>query len=300
MNSEEEPSKAPASDRLSPWWRRSVLIVMTIGFSVLIYLTVKVHHDAPPIPLQVVDPSGAVLFEQSDIQQGQEVFLKYGLMNNGSIWGHGAYLGPDFSAQYLHNLGVDVADSLAQQRFGRAFEDLDPSERAMVEGLVASQLKENRYDPASGRLTVTDAEAASFERQTRYWAEYFRAPDYNGGLPAEFLVEGEEVRKLTAFFAWTAWASVTNRPGETATYTNNFPYDPLVGNAPTGGALLWSALSLVALLGGIAVVLLAFGKFDYLGWKSSDVHAEAGLVPGRPSRRWFPAGKTGRNRPCRA
>ncbi len=283
MTSEPQTRSTPPADHLSPWWRRSVLIVMAIGFSVLIYLTVKVHHDAPPLPQQVVDSRGAVLFELSDIQEGQEVFLKYGLMNNGSIWGHGAYLGPDFSAQYLHNLGVDVAAVLAEERFGRAFDTLDSSERAMVEGLVASQLKTNRYESDSGQLVVTDAETASFERQVDYWKDYFRTPEYNGGLPANFIVDDGEVRKLTAFFAWTAWASVTNRPGETATYTNNFPYDPLVGNAPTGGALLWSALSLVALLGGIALVLLAFGKFDYLGWKSSDVHVEAGLIPGNPT-----------------
>ncbi len=82
-----------SQDRLSPWWRRSVLAVMVIGFSVLIGLTIKVHYDAPPIPDQVVDSRGAVVFRKSDIQSGQEVFLKYGLMDNGSIWGHGGYLG---------------------------------------------------------------------------------------------------------------------------------------------------------------------------------------------------------------
>ncbi|MCG6868254.1 MAG: cbb3-type cytochrome c oxidase subunit I [Gammaproteobacteria bacterium] len=283
MNSDERIRTAPPADHLSSWWLRSVLIVMAIGFSVLIYLTVKVHHDAPPLPQQVVDSRGAVLFEKFDIQNGQQVFLKYGLMNNGSIWGHGAYLGPDFSAQYLHNLGLDVANAHAQAQFGRRFEELAPSERAVVEGLVKAQLKENRYESDTGRLVLTDAEVNSFDRQQAWWAEYFRSPEGNGGLPAEFLKDREELRDLSAFFAWTAWASVTNRPDESATYTNNFPYDTLVGNTPTGGALLWSALSLIALLGGTALVLLAFGKFDYLGWKSSDTHVEPGLVPGHPT-----------------
>ncbi len=88
----------------------------------------------------------------------------------------------------------------------------------------------------------------------------------NGGLKANFIADPEELRKLTTFFAWTAWASVANRPGTGHSYTNNFPYDPAAGNLPTSAAVLWSALSLVALLGGIGIVLLAFGKFDYLGW----------------------------------
>lgn len=281
-------SQAPAElksprERLSPWWRRSVLAVMVIGFSVLILLTVKVHYDAPPIPQQVVDPRGAVVFSKADIQRGQEVFLKYGLMDNGSIWGHGGYLGPDFSASYLHNLALHLAESLAERRYGRPLNELAAEDRTAVEALVRFELKQNRYDPDAGLLTFTDGEVESYRRQLDWWADYFSEPSGNGGLPRKFLTHGAELNSLTAFFAWTAWASVTNRPGESSSYTNNFPYDPLAGNLPTGAAVLWSAISLIALLGGTALVLLAFGKFDYLGWKSSDGHAAPRLLPGDPT-----------------
>jgi len=39
-----------------------------------------------------------VVFTADGIIAGQQVFLKHGLMDNGTIWGHGAYLGPDFTA----------------------------------------------------------------------------------------------------------------------------------------------------------------------------------------------------------
>src|SRR5262249_46931511 len=91
----------------------------------------------------------------------------------------------------------------------------------------------------------------------------------------------EELRKLTAFFAWTAWASSTARPGTTSSYTNNFPYEPLAGNNATGHAVLWSALSLVALLGGVGLVLFIFGKFSFLGWKkSNNEHVHPQMLPG--------------------
>ncbi len=64
----------------------------------------------------MVGPSGEIVFTGADIQTGQQVFLKYGLMENGTIWGHGAYLGPDFSASYLHDLGLTAADQFAQQQ----------------------------------------------------------------------------------------------------------------------------------------------------------------------------------------
>jgi nitric oxide reductase subunit B len=277
------PQAEPASDeRLSRWWPRTVVAVILVGFSVLIMLTIKVHYDAPPIPDRIVDERGAVLFTKQDIQAGQEVFLKHGLMDNGSIWGHGGYLGPDFSAQYLHNVAVYVAEMRTEQRYGRRLDELSIEDRVAVEALVRAELKMNRFDADTATLTFTDGQADSYRQQIDVWADYFSKPSENAGLPAQFIPHGAELDALTAFFAWTAWASVTNRPGETASYTNNFPYDPLAGNLPTGSAVVWSALSLIALLGGIALVLLAFGKFDYLGWKSSNVHVESRLIPGNP------------------
>jgi nitric oxide reductase subunit B len=273
----------PSQDRLSPWWRRSVLAVMVIGFGVLILLTIKVHHDAPPIPDQVVDARGALVFDKSDIQRGQEVFLKYGLMDNGSIWGHGGYLGPDFSASYLHNLAVHLEESLAGRRYGRPPSELSDDDRVVAAALVRSELKLNRFDPETATLTFTDGQVESYRRQLDWWADYFSEPSGNGGLPPQFLTHGDDLESLTAFFAWTAWASVTNRPGESSTYTNNFPYDPLAGNLPTGAAVLWSAISLIALLAGTALVLLAFGKFDYLGWRSSGDSIGSRLLPGNPT-----------------
>jgi nitric oxide reductase subunit B len=273
----------PSQDYLSPWWRRSMLAVMVVGFSVLIFLTIKVHHEAPPIPEKVVDSHGTRLFGKEEIEAGQAVFLKHGLMDNGSIWGHGGYLGPDFSAQYLHNLAGDVAETLAEQRFGRPLDELAEEQRVTVEALTRSELKQDRFDPATGTLAFTAAEANSYQRQLGWWADYFSKPIGNGGLPRQFLKQGKELEDLTAFFAWTAWAAVTNRPGEAQSYTNNFPYDPLAGNLPTGSALLWSALSLISLLVGTALVLLAFGKFDYLGWKSSGAQVSTRLLPGNPT-----------------
>lgn len=274
---------SPSQDQLSRWWPRAVIATLVIGFSILILLTIKVHYDAPPIPARVVDSGGRLLFTRQDIQAGQAMFLKHGLMDNGSIWGHGGYLGPDFSATYLHRLAIHVAEALAMRRHGKSLDALAPEERAVVETLVRTTLKENRYDPASEVLTYTDGEAESYRLQIDEWAGYFSNPAKNGGLPADFIRPGDELRQLTAFFAWTAWASVTHRPGESTTYTNNFPYDPLAGNLPSGRAVLWSALSLIALLAGTALVLLAFGKFDYLGWKSSRKQLAPYLMPGNPT-----------------
>lgn len=252
---------------LSAWWKAAVILVAIFGFTVLVMMSARAYKDAPPIPKQVVGPSGEVLFTKNDIEGGQEVFLKYGLMDNGTIWGHGAYLGPDFSAAYLHNLSDDVAAPLARQRFNKSVEGLSSAERQSLNQDVAVTLQKNRYDDTAGTLEFTQAEADSYRRQIGVWTAYFVTPKSDGGLPATYISDPGEMKDLTAFFAWAAWATTARRPGKDYSYTSNFPYDPAVGNKPSTEAILWSALSLIGLLGGTAAVLFIFGRFNYLGWK---------------------------------
>lgn len=272
---------------LSLWWRRSVILTIVICFCVLGWIAKMAYSGAPPIPERVVGPDGTLLFTNADIAAGQQVFLRYGLMENGTIWGHGAYLGPDFSAEYLHTLALDAGKSIAE-RHGLVTQAAFPaSQRMIVNAEVARLLKQNRYDPASKTLVFTDAETASYRRQIGLWRMYFEHPQDDGGLPHDYIRNLTEVRQLTSFFAWTAWASVADRPGHDYSYTNNFPYDPAVGNVPASGAVLWSALSLIALLGSTAVVLFAFGRFDFLGWRGQPVHAQPKMIPAMatPSQR---------------
>ena len=268
------------TERLSPWWRNSVILVMVIGFSVLIWMTTTTYRDAPPIPEKVVSPTGETVFTGEDILAGQEVFLKYGLMENGSIWGHGAYLGPDFSAEYLHTLAIDAGELLAKQIYNRPPSQLTPAEQAAINAEVHQLLKQNRYDVKTKALVFTPSEATSYRNQIVKWTTYVSEPAVNRGLLKKHMSDPKELQQLTAFFAWTAWASVANRPGKSHSYTNNFPYDPMIGNGPTSDAYLWSALSLITLLAGTAIVLFFFGKFDFLGWKRTGEHIHPQMLPG--------------------
>ncbi len=276
-----DPLLAENDPPLSPWWLRALLIVMVLGFTGLITITMLAYRNAPPIPEQVVDAQGVTLFSGDDIRIGQTVFLKYGLMDNGSIWGHGAYLGPDFSAEALHRMGEDTAQAIAQQQYQQPLAALTLSQKAAVHAETAVVLKTNRYDAATETLNLTAPETVAYRQQINYWTKYFRDPSRNGGLKRDLITDPTELRQFTAFVTWAAWASVAARPGKTYSYTNNFPYDPSVGNLPTADALLWSALSLLVLLAGIATVLLAFGKFDYLGWVSRGQPIQPHLLPGK-------------------
>ena len=139
--------------------------VFVVGMIGLIFMSVQAYRFAPPIPERVVDSNGKTIFNRQEIEAGQQVFLKYGLMQNGTIWGHGSYLGPDFSAQYLHQLALETGRTIAEQEFGKDLSALDESQRALVDSRVAVLLKENRYNPATKQLTFIDAEKDSFQKQ---------------------------------------------------------------------------------------------------------------------------------------
>ncbi len=274
------PDKDISSDVLSPWWRNSVILVLALGFTVLIWIAVRAYKDAPPIPEKVIGTSGETIFTRDDILAGQQVFLKYGLMANGTIWGHGGYVGPDFSAEYLHTLAMDASDILAKQIYNRGLSELNPVEQNSVNAETRQLLKQNRYDSQTSTLTYSPPEIFSYRKQIAKWKNYFSQSALNRGLLPKHISDPNELQQLTAFFSWTAWASAASRPGKTYSYTNNFPYDPLVGNTPSGDTILWSALSLIALLGGTAIGLFAFGKFNYLGWKGTGKHIHPQMLPG--------------------
>src|SRR5207249_9909728 len=137
---------------LSPWWRHAAILVMIFGFSTLSFVTVQTYDNAPPIPARVVDEAGGTIFTHDDVLRGQEVFLKYGLMEHGTLWGHGAYLGPDYSAEYLHRLAEICNDTHASERFGRPFARLPPEDSEVAASLTRRDLRVNRYDAATGTL----------------------------------------------------------------------------------------------------------------------------------------------------
>jgi nitric oxide reductase subunit B len=241
---------------ISHRWMQVALITFVIGFGVLGYLAYRVAKDRPPIPQRVEDSGGQVVFTGEEIMRGQHLFERYGLMQFGTIFGHGAYLGPDFTADYLHRAALAMIEYYRRQ--GQA-----PAEAG---GSVRGDWRTNRYDAATGTLRITPAGAEAFEQLQRHYADYFSTPARQRGLQRPAILDAGDIHCLTSFFAWSAWAAATLRPNAPYSYTNDWPGEPLVGNYPTAEAYLWSALSLVALLGGTGLLFFLFGRYDLLGW----------------------------------
>ena len=245
---------------ISSIWLQAAVLTFLAGFTVLGFLARLVSTQHPPIPDRVVSDTGAVLFTGADVMAGQQLFQRLGLMQYGTIFGHGAYLGPDFTAQYLHASAQAATQFYVQQ--GRALPE--------VQTQVLQEFKQNRYDPVSGVLGYTAGQAAAFSQLEQYYRRLFGPSTTQQGLRRPHIADPADIHHLTAYFSWAAWTSAANRRDAPHSYTNNWPPEPLVGNTPTATALLWSAFSLIALLGGIGLILFIIGRYNLLGWHRAE------------------------------
>ncbi len=277
-------SDAPTSAPLmSKGWVQAVALVMIFGFLVMGILVYRAYTASMPLPGKVVSESGNVLFTDADITRGQELYQARGLMEYGSVLGHGAYLGPDYTADYLRMATTDVADQW------RGLGTSDPRDA------VVAEFRTNRYNSTTKTLVFTDKQARAFTDIQRHYAAYFGENSTKYGLRPRTITAEADIHDLTAFFAWTAWAAAAERPGHNYSYTNNWPSEPRVDNRPTAPVIVWSALSLVALLGGIGVMFAVYGRWSQqVGWHSAEASTlsfrqpgEVSLTPAQRATVWF-------------
>jgi len=226
-------------------------LVTVLSFAVLGWVGVRIYQQAPPIPDRVVTTEGHLLIGPGEIERGQNVWQALGGMQLGSIWGHGSYVAPDWSADWLHREAVAMLDGWALADHGRAYAELDDELQATLRSRLERAIRPNRYDSATGVLTIDPMRAQAFTTNATHLADVFGNGREAYAIPAGALADPVAQRELAAFVFWTAWAAGSERPGESITYTNNWPHEPLVGNTVTGDAVVWTGVSVILLLAGI-------------------------------------------------
>ena len=227
------------------------LVVVIIGsFAVLGGVGRKMISQAPPIP-DVYTTDGQLLFTGSTITDGQGVWQSIGGQEIGTIWGHGAYVAPDWTADCLHRESLFLLDRWAQQKGAANFAAASVDEQAAFKARLVRVMRTNTYDAAAKRIVISDDQAAAFHMLAAYYADVFSTGRKEYAIPVGALTNPAKQQQMAAFFWWTSWAAHTERPDSSITYTNNWPHEPLVANGPAPSAILWSILSFIFLLAGI-------------------------------------------------
>lgn len=258
--------------------------LLLASFAVLLWAGGEIFRAAPPMPERVVAEDGTVAYTRDDIQTGRQVWQSMGGMQLGSIWGHGGYVAPDWSADWLHREATAILDMWARQDGGSAtYAQLPAVEQATLRGRLQEVMRSNTYDAATGTITLGRDRVAALSNVAAHYESLFGNDPSTRELREAYAMRENTVpdaahrRALTAFFWWTAWAAGTERPpaagdalvpdqagvpDKRVTYTNNWPNEPLIGNTPPPPLWVWSAFSVLFLLAGIGL----------LGWHHARMH----------------------------
>jgi nitric oxide reductase subunit B len=246
-------------------------LIFVLSFGALGYLGWEIYLTAPPIPKAVVTTDGDVLFTHDQIQLGQQAWLSAGGQQLGTVWGHGSYVAPDWSADWLHR----EASALKARRTAQLQHVVAaPTEAdlAAVDASVKAEMRRNTYDDQADTIKVSPERAAAIAEVARHFNDLYGTEPSLAKLREQYamgtglLPNAAERQALTAFFFWTSWAAATDRPGEAGvSYTSNWPHEPLVGNTMTTSAAMWSMASIILLLAGIAAMLWIHGSAKHEG-----------------------------------
>ncbi len=240
-------------------------VVIVGSFLVLGGAGYQMISQAPPIPSKVITSDGKLLFTGETIQDGQNVWQSIGGQEIGSIWGHGAYVAPDWTADWLHREASGILEAHARGLGASSFRALSFDQQAVLKARLIQEERTNTYNPATGVITVSPQRAMVFEGLANYYGGIFGNGQSQYAIPRGALTNAHKQHQMAAFFWWTAWSATTNRPNSDISYTNNWPHEPLVANEPTSAAVVWSVISFVLLLAAVGGMVWYFASQEKSG-----------------------------------
>lgn len=257
--------------------------VVIISFIVLLGVGKEIYQTQPPIPEKVIlKNTGTVIYTKEDIQTGQNVWESIGGMEVGSVWGHGSYVAPDWTAEWIHKEAVFMLDNWAKA-FNTSYENLDVEKKAALKARLIQDIRTNTYDEATKTISISEERYNAIKNNTAHFSSIFSEGNAEYAIQKKALTDSKKLAQLNAFLFWTSWAASTNRPNADYTYTSNWPHEPLIDNNITNSSVIWSGLSIVLLLLFIGILtyyyLLNHEKGELLDKPQSNPLQDLKLLP---------------------
>lgn len=248
-------------------------IIALFMVTMLIYYTANLQKEVPPIPATVKSESGEVLYTYDDVVAGKGYFQQFDLMDWGTMLGMGAYMGPDFSTDFMHYRAEFLYDHYGMELYSKPNSRLNAVERGAVKERVKQDMKKQTTLLESGTV-YTDASAAAYKKNVAYLTNLLVNGDperaFRGGI-----IKPDEAVKIAAFVDWAQLVASSLRPGTERTWSNNWPPEPLLDqdvNFNSHKISLWEFLVLWTLT--IVVIFLAY---EYLFKKDPDEKLEPAI-----------------------
>jgi len=268
--------------------RNGAILSFALGILILLGGGYLAKDKVPPVPEKIIQEStNKVITSGNIIKKGQSVYQKHGLMDHGSVWGHGTLRGMDFSATSLHKMGEYMREYYSKQIIDKPYSSLTEQEESFIKAKVISEIKENNFDKQKNILKLNNAQVYALKKLRSFWNKQFKEGNKRYGFLKNTIKDKNERKQIADFFLWTAWSAGTKRPNSTYTYTNNWPPDKSVGNNATGETVIWTLFSIFALLVVLGIAIYVVHRYRFFYGESKAVQASKELLsmPLTPSQK---------------
>jgi nitric oxide reductase subunit B len=236
-----------------------LLVVAVISFAILGWTTKLTYEAAPPFPDRFVTSSGTVLMTAADIQAGKAGFQKADLMDYGSLYGMGSYFGEDYTAAYLVRLATLTQDNIARANSGKALSDLTVEQRAGVKAAMQAELQ--GVDLTKQVAIIPDPLAAAITTVRGEIAQLLLHHDFAKGWTQAYSLDQQSAEQTAEFLIYSSLTTVARRPGTDASWTQNWPFEPLVGNTPTASTFRWTWISFCFTFFAFGAVIFIYQRY---------------------------------------
>jgi nitric oxide reductase subunit B len=237
-----------------------ILLAVAIGtFALLGWTTVVTYQEAPPFPDRFVAADGTLLMSAGDIQAGKAGFQKADLMDYGSLYGMGSYFGVDYTASNLVRLATLAEENIAKAKTGKTLSDLTAEEQASVK--AAMQVELQGVDLTKAVATLPDALAGAIPTLRAEIITWLLHHDFAKGWTQAYSLDERSAAQTADFLIYASLTTVARRPGTTASWTQNWPFEPLVGNTPTTSTFRWTWISFCFTFFAFGAVLFIYERY---------------------------------------
>ncbi|MBS0425640.1 MAG: cbb3-type cytochrome c oxidase subunit I [Proteobacteria bacterium] len=247
------------SDPVSNVLKWILLITAIICFAVVIWGTFKTYQLAPPLPQQFATSSGQIIMTQDDIVSGKAGFQRADLMDYGSLYGMGSYFGEDYTAKYLIRLGRLTENEMARQRFGKSFTELAEGDQYVVRKNMQQSLQQ--IDLSSDHAILPEAISKSILQLQSEISQFLLKHDFEIGYTKAYSLDNQSALQTADFLIYSSLTTIAHRPRTNFSYTNNWPYEPTMGNTPTPNTFYWTWISFCFVFFGFGAVLYIYHRY---------------------------------------
>ena len=259
MTEQARTPAAPHEDAVGSVLKWTLLAVGIVTFALLGWATTRTYRLAPPTPARFLAPDGTAVLTAAEIAAGKSGFQRADLMDYGSLYGMGSYFGEDYTAANLVKLATLTEHELAQRRYGKQFAQLSAGEQAVVKAAMRHELQS--IDLTQPLVMLPDAVARAIVRLRSRIAGSLLHPDYARGWTQAHSLDAATAAQTADFLIYSSITTVARRPGGVASWTQNWPYEPLVGNTPTTSTFIWTWVSFCFTFFAFGAVIFLYERY---------------------------------------